>query len=203
MNEATERRYNKKLDFRGRRFKRITEPVESIYLNLEELKKIEELDLSEKPSLERVRDLFLIGYFTGLRFSDFIRIEPENITEGGGAEYLEMLTQKISQRVVIPLKPIVTDILSKYGGRIPKPLTNQKMNVYLKVIGKMAGIVNKMEIIRTKAGKRTRKLIPKYALIRTHTCRKSFATNAFRQGLSTLSIMKVTGHKTETQFFKS
>ena len=76
------------------------------------------------------------------------------------------------------------------------------MNLYLKVIGKKAGIDNMMEIIRTKAGKRTKKLVPKYELIRTHTCRKSFATNAFRQGLSTLSIMKITGHKTETQFFK-
>ena len=66
MNEATERGYNKKLDFRGRRFKRISETVESIYLNLEELKKIEMLGLSEKPNLERVRDLFLIGYLTCL-----------------------------------------------------------------------------------------------------------------------------------------
>jgi integrase len=71
--------------------------------------------ISEKPSLERVKDLFLIGCFTGLRFSDFIRIEPENITEEGGAKYIEMLTKETSQRVVIPLKPIVTEILTKYG----------------------------------------------------------------------------------------
>ena len=116
MNEATERGYNKKFDFRGRRFKRITEPVESIYLNLEELEKVRKLDLSETPSLERVRDLFLIGCFTGLRYSDFIQIQPENIVEEGGAKYLEMLTQKTSQRVVIPLKPLVLEILAKYGG---------------------------------------------------------------------------------------
>lgn len=133
-----------------------------------------------------MRDLFLIGCFIGLRYSDFIQIQPENIIEEGGTKYLEMPTQKTSQRVVIPLKP----------------LSNQKMNQYLKVIGKNAGLTNKIEIIRTKAGKRTRKLVPKHELIKTHICRKSFATNVFRQGLSTLSIMKITGHNTEQQFFR-
>jgi len=202
MNEATDRGFNKKMDFRGRKFKRLAEPVESIYLNLEELERIRGLDLTQSPSLERVRDLFLIGCYTGLRYSDFIKIKPENITVEGQGQYLEMLTQKTSQRVVIPLKPIVLEILKKYGGIIPKPLSNQKMNQYLKVIGKQAGITNKILVTRTKAGIRSEKLIPKYELIHTHTCRKSFATNAFRSGLSTLSIMKITGHKTETQFFK-
>jgi len=65
LNEATDRGYNKKLEFRGRKFKRLTEPVESIYLNIEELDIIRRLDLKDKPSLERVRDLFLIGCYTG------------------------------------------------------------------------------------------------------------------------------------------
>ena len=171
-------------------------------MNLEELERIRGLNLTQSPSLERVRDLFLIGCYTGLRYSDFIKIQPENITIEGNGQYLEMLTQKTSQRVVIPLKPIVLEILNKYEGSIPKPLSNQKMNQYLKVIGKEAGITNKILVIRTKAGIRSEKLVPKYELIRTHTCRKSFAANAFRSGLSTLSIMKITGHKTETQFFK-
>jgi hypothetical protein len=99
----------------------------------------------------------------------------------------DLVRNKINERV-----------FNKTFGRIPKPLTNQKINVYLKVIGRMSDIVNKMEINRTKARKRTRKLVPKYELIRTHTCRKSFATNAFHQGLSTLSIMKITGHNVDS-----
>jgi integrase len=202
MNEATERGYNKKLDFRGRRFKRLHEQVYSIYLNEEELGKIWRLDLSEKPNLERVRDLFMIGCYTGLRYSDLIRIRSENIVKENGSSYLSILTQKTSQQVIIPLKPIVLEILSKYGGSIPKPLTNQKMNKYLKVIGRMADISQLIPVEKTKGGIRTKELVPKYELIRTHTCRKSFATNAFRSGLPTLAIMKITGHKTETQFYK-
>ena len=85
-----------------------------------------------------------------------------------------MLTQKTSQRVVIPLKPIVIEILNKYGGIIPKPLSNQKMNQYLKVIGKQAGITNKILVTRTKAGIRREKLVPKYEMIRTSYLQKIF-----------------------------
>jgi integrase len=202
MNEATDRGYNKKLEFRGRKFKRLAEPVESIYLNKEELEKIRLLDLTEKPTLERVRDLFIIGCYTGLRYSDFTQIRPENIKFEDGGTYINILTQKTSTKVVIPLNPIVINILKKYNGFIPVPLTNQKMNQYLKVIGEMAGITNKISITRTKAGVRTKTAIPKYKLIHTHTCRKSFATNAFLSGVPTLAIMKITGHTTENQFLK-
>ena len=94
MNEATDRGYNKKMDFRGRKFKRLAEPVESIYLNLEELERIRGLDLTQKPSLERVRDLFLIGCYTGLRYSDFTNIKPENITVEGKDNTLKCLPKR-------------------------------------------------------------------------------------------------------------
>ncbi|MDO9580464.1 MAG: hypothetical protein Q7J06_07845 [Bacteroidales bacterium] len=76
------------------------------------------------------------------------------------------------------------------------------MNQYLKVIGELAGLSNKISITRTKGGKKTKTAIPKYMLIHTHSCRKSFATNAFLAGVPTLAIMKITGHTTENQFLK-
>jgi integrase len=107
MNEATDRGFNKRLDFRGRRFKRLSEPVESIYLSKEELEKIRLIDLTDKPTLERVRDLFLIGCYTGLRYSDFTKIRPENIKNEAGGTYINIITQKTTTKVVIPLNPIV------------------------------------------------------------------------------------------------
>jgi hypothetical protein len=76
------------------------------------------------------------------------------------------------------------------------------MNEYLKKIGEMAGIDKNIQITKTKAGKRSKVVVPKYKLIKTHTCRKSFASNAFLAGVPTLSIMKITGHTTEAQFLK-
>jgi integrase len=192
MNEATDRGYNKKMEFRGRRFKRPSEPVESIYLTKEELDKIRSLDLVDRSNLEKVRDLFIIGCYTGLRYSDFSKICPENIITEGEGTYIVITTQKTTTRVVIPLNPVVIEIIRKYGGTIPKAYSNQKMNHFLKVIGELAGITNKVQITRTKAGVKTKTAIPKYQLIHTHTCRKSFATNAFLSGVPTLSIMKIT-----------
>lgn len=202
LNEATDRGYNKKMEFRGRKFKRPNELVESIYLNKEELDKISNLDLTKDPKIERVRDLFLIGCYTGLRYSDFTSIKPENIKTGENGWYIIMTTQKTSIKVVIPLHPIIVGIIKKYGGTIPKPMCNAKMNYYLKFIGQIAGIDKMIQITKTKAGMRTKTAIPKYKLMRTHTCRKSFATNAFLSGVPTLSIMKITGHRTENQFLK-
>ena len=202
LNEATDRGFNKKLEFRGRRFKRPSEPVESIYLSKDELDKLLYLDLSEKSNYERVRDLFLIGCYTGLRYSDFTQVRPENIKNEGGNHFITITTQKTTTKVVIPLHPIVVTILNKYNGNIPKPMSNQKMNQYIKVIGEMAGLNSNIPITRTKAGRKIKSVIPKFNLIHTHTCRKSFATNAFLAGVPTLAIMKITGHLTENQFLK-
>ena len=42
----------------------------------------------------------------------------------------------------------------------------------------------------------------KYEFISSHSARRSFATNAYKRGISPLLIMSITGHKTETEFFK-
>ena len=43
---------------------------------------------------------------------------------------------------------------------------------------------------------------PKYEMIKTHTARRSFCTNAYLSGMDTLEIMALSGHKTETNFMK-
>ena len=98
MNEATERGYNTNLEFRNKRFKTLREEADNVYLSIDELQKIEKIDLKASPKLEKVRDLFLIGCYTGLRFSDFTQINPENIisnnngnginVENGGWHYV-------------------------------------------------------------------------------------------------------------------
>ncbi len=202
LNEATDRGYNVNMDFRGKRFKKLSEPVHSIYLNEEDLDKIKSLNLTKKPSLDRVRDLFIVGCLTGLRYSDFSKIQPEHIVKNNGGSFINLQTQKTDERVVIPLHPTVVNIIDKYKGNIPPALSNQKMNQKLKEIGKMAGIDDQIIKTRTKGGVKFKEKIYKYEMITTHVARKSFATNAFLSGVPTLSIMKITGHRTEDIFLK-
>jgi len=71
LNEATERGLNTKFDYRSKRFKALSEPVEKIYLTEEELMKIYNHDFSQNKKLEKTRDLFIVGCYTGLRFYSY------------------------------------------------------------------------------------------------------------------------------------
>ncbi|MBC8052168.1 MAG: tyrosine-type recombinase/integrase [Sphingobacteriaceae bacterium] len=188
--------------FAGKRFKAPTEEVDAIYLTETELEHLQGLDLSKKPRLERVRDLFLVGCWTGLRFSDFTNIIGKNIRDG----FIDLKTQKTGNRVTIPVHKTLEGILKKYKGltenSLPEAISNQKMNEYLKELGEEAGIDEACESSFTKAGKKILKKVPKYKLISTHTARRSFATNMYNSGVSPITIMAITGHKTETSFMK-
>ena len=72
----------------------------------------------------------------------------------------------------------------------------------LKEIGQIVGIDSQEILVKSKAGKRVTIKEPKYQLISTHTARRSFATNAYKAGLPTVAIMKITGHTIERQFLK-
>ena len=54
----------------------------------------------------------------------------------------------------------------------------------------------------TKGGIKRSTIYKKYDLVRSHTGRRSFATNNYLMGVPTLDIMAITGHKTEAAFLK-
>lgn len=198
MNEAVERGLTKNVHFKSKKFKKLQEPTENIYLSKKEIDIMYELDLSGKPSLERVRDMFIIGCYTGLRFSDLVQIQERNLIDN--KTKFKVKTEKTGEVVIIPLHPYVKAILNKYYGILPPDISNQKMNDYLKEVGKLAGLKSHVLITSTKGGKKQSEGFNKFELISTHTARRSFATNAYLEEVPTLSIMKITGHKTEKAF---
>ncbi|MBK8564926.1 MAG: site-specific integrase [Saprospiraceae bacterium] len=202
LNEATERGINKNTAYKSRRFSIGRVEVQNIYLSIDELTRLYRLHLEGKKSLDKVRDLFLVGAFTGLRFSDFTNIRPENVRTVDGGQQIQMTTQKTGEAVAVPVHPIVRAILEKHKGQPPKPLSNQKMNDYLKELAKLAGITDAVVLTKNRAGKRFDRRFEKWELVTTHTARRSFATNAFKAGIPSISIMKITGHRTEAAFMK-
>lgn len=196
LNEATDRGLNQNLSFRTKSFKKVTEQVDKIYLTIDEIQKIYQLDLSKTKTKEFVRDLFVISCYTGLRYSDLIRIRKEDLGKGK----LNMRTTKTDQKVVIPIAPIVDTILKKYNYTLPKEISNQKMNQILKEIGEMAELNEDVVITKTEGGRRIQKTFKKYELISAHCGRRSFATNAYKSGMHSISIMKITGHTSEKTF---
>ncbi|MEO6040129.1 MAG: site-specific integrase, partial [Saprospiraceae bacterium] len=123
--KAEIRGYHSNQDYKD--FKIPTTPVTKIALSFEQLDHLFMLDLSGNIRLEKVRDLFLIGAYTGLRFSDFTRITPERIETHDGQQVIVITTRKTAQTVKIPLHPILDQVLKKYGYSSPL-ISNQKMN---------------------------------------------------------------------------
>lgn len=198
LNEATARGINKNLKYKSNRFRAMKEESENIYLNEKELQTIFDKDLTNKPKLEKVRDLFLVGCWTGLRFGDWNKVKPENIKNG----FLTLKQNKTGKEVVIPIDPTVNAILNKYDGNLPRIITNQRFNEYLKEIAKLANLKQAISKKITRGGKAETTIKHKWEMVTTHTARRSFATNMYEIGVPSISIMEVTGHKTETAFLK-
>lgn len=197
-----------------RKFSNLREDAENIYLTETELQRIYDLDLSKNVRLDRVRDLFIFAAWTGLRFSDFSTLQPEHIkTDEDGNQYLDLRQRKTGGRVQIPIvHEVITKLLAKYSGSLPAGISNQKTNDYIKEICQQAELSERILKHVTKGGKAVVKTsdgwdkmsvgVEKWTLVTSHTARRSFATNMFKRGMPTMLIMKLTGHKKESEFLK-
>lgn len=198
LNAAGEKKLTTRTDHKSKRFKVMSEDSTAIYSPISELLAVYGLDLSDDKRLDRVRDLFIVGAFTGLRFSDFTALKSSHIK----GDNIEIFQQKTGGKVVVPIHWTVKEILNKYDNNLPTDISNQKMNEYIKEVYEKAEITEQVEILNTQAGLRKVESFPKYQLVSTHTARRSFATNLYLQGVPAQSIMKITGHRTETAFLK-
>jgi len=202
LNEGTERGLYTNKSFKSKRFVTIREDSDSIYLCEKEVQELECLDISNNARLEKVRDLFLIGCRTGLRYSDYSILKADQIKDG----FIETIQTKTNAPVVIPIHNTVKKIIEKYNGVLPKSISNQKTNAYLKELGKMLpSLTVTTSKTFTKGGIRIVKNYKKWELLCTHTARRSFATNEFLAEdypTPTITIMAITGHKTEKAFLR-
>ena len=189
--------------YKSTSFKAQEETADNIYLSREELEAISAVDiLPHNTSMRRSRDLFLIGCYTGLRVSDYTRLSREHIVDIDGVEFFEIVSQKTGRMVTIPIHPVVREIIKANDGDLPERQPEQVINRNIKTIGAMAGITGKAAVVQTTGGLKVKRNYLKYELIKTHTARRSFCTNAYLGGLDCLDIMAVSGHTSEANFLK-
>ena len=189
--------------YKSTSFKAQEETADSIYLSEEELQALARVEIpSGNPSMRLSRDLFLLGCYTGLRVSDYTRLKREHIVQLDGVDFFEIESKKTGGVVTIPIHPFVERIIQANGGIPPKRQPEQVINRNIKAIGAMAGIVQRVSIEQTLGGRRVKRSFQKCDLIKTHTARRSFCTNAYKAGMDCLDIMAVSGHTTEANFLK-
>ncbi|GAB6395246.1 MAG: Site-specific recombinase XerD [Bacteroidales bacterium] len=196
LNEATTQGYNTSAYYN--RFHVFTEEADTIYLTETELQQLKDTDFSKIPYLDRVRDWFLLLAWTGSRFSDLEKVAKTDIKDG----FITFRQQKTNNKVVIPLHPVVLEIMEKYSYNLPEQISNQKFNAYIKEACRIAEINDTETMTRTIGGQLVTEKFKKWEHVSSHTGRRSFCTNMYKRGLPTLMIMSISGHRTEKSFLK-
>jgi integrase len=176
--------------------------IQRLYLTIDELTKLKNCSGFSK-NKEKVRDAFLVACFTGLRYGDLKALSKSSIESKHGIRLIVKQTEKTRKQVYIPIHEEVEAILGKYEGNFPKPVSNQKMNKYIKEICQIAGINDLIEMtVYLADGSKPIVKTEKYNLITMHTARRSFATNLYNGDVDKTRIMNMTGHTTEKEFSK-
>jgi len=164
-------------------------------LSFIEIQSLERLDLSDRPTLELARNLFLFSFYcAGVRFGDMCRLTWSNVD----GTHLKYRMAKTSMPKSVPLVPQALEILSLYQSikgrsdefvfpllsRYPKsvdPMETQK-----RISSLNANVNRSLRQIGT--------LIDLSFMLSFHISRHSFADFARRKGMDLYSISKALGH---------
>lgn len=181
--------------------------VENIYLTLEEIERIENIESKDlTDALENARDWLLISCYCGQRVSDFLRFDKSMIRyekdkKGALKPLIEFTQVKTDKVMTIPLHKKIMKILKKYNGDFPKKISDQKYNEHIKKVCKVAKIEEPTQGV--KFDRNTKMKVARYyekcELVSSHIGRRSFATNNYGI-IPTSFLMYITGHTTEAMF---
>lgn len=141
------------------------------YLTQEEVNLIRYADLSD-PVLCKARDVFIFQCHTGMAYADLAAFRIEDCVEKNGRLVYTNKRVKTDGKFTVMILPPAMEILKKYDNKLPL-ISNQKYNVYLKVIQQSLGIKTQ---------------------ITSHVARHSFAVMAINNGVPIEIIAQMMGH---------
>ena len=173
------------------------------YLTLEERDKVYYADLSGMGATYPVyRDIFMFQCLIGCRVSDLNRLTKANIVDG----FVEYIPQKTKMEhantVRVPLNQKARDILERYkdleNALLPR-FSHFGYNKKIKEILKYVGIDRTVIVLDPKTREDVAK--PLYEVATTHTARKTFIGNLYRQVKDPNLIASMSGHSEGSRAF--
>lgn len=168
-------------------FKTLKEETFDIALDEKELEALRTQKVRNREH-DIARDWFIIGCYTALRVSDLKLLD---MTKVDGWQII-LANEKTDETVVIPVHPIVKSILKKWKG-FPPLLQEQTINEKVKIVAKDAGIKGMVLYTVTEGGVRKDYYLQKWEMVSLHTARRSFITNARKNGIPDAIVMKLAG----------
>jgi site-specific recombinase XerD len=173
--------------------------AQSIALSEQELTMLEDHRYKAK-HLANVRDLFLIMVYTGIRYSDLANLKKENIFLEEGV--IKLNIKKTHDTIYIPIHSKLKPLVEKFINNEIKVISNQKLNLYLKVVCRQAGIDQEVQRVWYHNKNRKQENKKKYELVTTHTGRRTFITISLKRKALPEEVMKISGHKNRQAFQK-
>lgn len=158
------------------------EPFKHTHLLPFEVEKLEHVKFPAKcQHLQVTTDAFLFCCYTGLRYSDFVRLGSKNVHKGAGHTWLYLKAQKTGSDVELPI-----DVL--FGG---KPM--HLLDKYADCLDKFFGLPSNSTVDKQLLA------VARHAGIRKHfsfhSARHTNATLLLAQGVSVTTVQKLLGHK--------
>lgn len=182
VNEAIKRGYIQPEDYPFRKYQIKTTQSKHGFLLPEEIRKLEKLELSLcSKSLMHSLKAFLFCCYTGVRYSDFVLLNENNIVTIKGEKWLIFKTVKTNTEVSIPLYLLfqgkALQLLQEYHQNVNDFFhlkSNSSVNKDLKKIGMLAKIEKHFSF---------------------HTARHTNATLLIYNGAQITTVQKLLGHQ--------
>jgi site-specific recombinase XerD len=155
--------------------------IEKEFLTEKEILAIEAKKIDNE-RLNEARDVFIFCCYTGLSYSDSLKLNKHNIVIGlNGKKQIHIRRTKTDVAANIPLLPRALEIIEKYKNhelcvytsKLLPTKSNQKQNAYLKEIATLTECTKKLT---------------------THTARHTFATLMLTKGVSIETVSSMLGH---------
>ena len=159
-----------------------------VSLTTEEVDTLAGLELDE--ALSYYRDLFLIGVYSGQRYSDYTRFNKKFI-DGNN---IVIRATKTSQFSYIPLNKRLRGLLDKYEWCL-KLISSQKFNIQIQKICNLAGFDETVQVDKFYGNKKVSNDSPRWKLIASHTARRTFITLSAQRNVPRSLVMQATGIK--------
>ena len=177
INEAINQGYIHADAYPFRKFKIKQEKGRHEFLTPDELRKLENLEVSDR-KLRHVLDAFLFCCYVGLRFSDFCQLIPANFIRVNGKKWLHFKSVKTGIELRLPLHLLfegkALSIMDKYDiTEFANLGSNSETNKVLAVITGMARIKKHVTY---------------------HTARHTCATLLIHQGVPITTVQRLLGH---------
>lgn len=194
---ALENGYTYKSDFQKFKAPK-AQQTDEVALTLKQVQEVFEYDFSGNERLEKVRDLFVFGCATGMRYSNYSKVAKKDIQNG----MIKVRDEKNNYKTLeIPLNDFSMYVLKKYDYQLPK-ISNQRFNDYIKEVFKTIGYTDNVKKTMKVGKEIIEQINPLFERISSHTARRSFITIMKNKKIPDKVIMSYTGHRSLEVFNK-